>query len=110
MEQIQLGFQLQEFPLANVFRIARGAKTSAQVVEVQLTQGKYVGRGESVPYQRYKESLDTVSTQLEEFKQSLAAGEPLDKMLLAMPAGSAKNALDCAYLDLKAKVQQTTII
>ena len=101
---ISLDHQQINFPLAQVFRIARGAKTEAKVVEVQLMQAGKVGRAESVPYNRYQETIESVVNQLEYVQSRLASGVDLDLILSAMSPGSAKNAIDCAFWDLKAKL------
>ena len=87
------------FPLAQVFRIARGARTEAHVVSVRISEGDVSGWGECVPYARYGETLDSVVAQIE----SLPAR--FDRAALAdlLPAGAARNAVDCALWDLEAK-------
>lgn len=82
------------FRLAEVFTISRGSRTEAQVLTVTVEQDGHLGRGECVPYARYGETLDSVTAQIE----ASAAGA-------ALPAGAARNAVDCALIDLKAKTQ-----
>ena len=53
------------FPLAQVFRIARGARTEAHVLSVCLSDGDVRGWGECVPYARYGETMDSVAAQIE---------------------------------------------
>jgi L-alanine-DL-glutamate epimerase-like enolase superfamily enzyme len=91
------------YPLKAPFRISRGVKTAAEVVVVEAQADGHVGRGESVPYARYDETVDSVLAQL---KPALAALEQDgdDGAALAMLApGAARNALDCALWDLRAK-------
>jgi len=106
---IKLTYQQQNFPLAQVFRIARGAKTQAEVIEVYLTSEGRVGRAESVPYRRYQETLESVCNQLDYVQSKLSSGVDLDTILQAMAPGSAKNAVDCAYWDLKAKLENKKV-
>lgn len=106
---VALSFQAIEFPLAKVFRIARGAKTCAHVIEVQLMSQGCVGRAESVPYSRYQESVTSVSNQLLYVQEKLNKGMSVDSILKAMAPGAAKNALDCAFWDLKAKLANCTV-
>ena len=84
------------FQLAQVFTISRGAKTQADVVTVTLADGA-TGRAESVAYARYGETLDSVMAQINGF-----AGTWRD-LPDALPAGAARNALDCAFWDHAAK-------
>ena len=85
------------------FRISRGVKTAAEVVVVEIVEGELIGRGESVPYARYDETVDSVVAQLQPAAQVLREGaRPHDALALLTP-GAARNALDCALWDLRAK-------
>ena len=87
------------FRLAQVFTISRGSRTEAQVLTVTVTDGGVTGRGECVPYARYGETLDSVAAQIEGLPPTF------DRSTLAgfLPAGAARNAVDCALWDLEAK-------
>ena len=86
------------FRLAQVFTISRGSRTEAKVLTVRVSDGTHQGRGECVPYARYGESLESVTAQIEN------VAVPVDRAgLYALPAGAARNALDCALWDLEAK-------
>jgi L-Ala-D/L-Glu epimerase len=89
------------FPLNQPFRISRGSRTEACVVTVSVSDGQYTGRGEGVPIARYKQSADSVLAQI----NSVASVGNLDRDKLPelLPAGAARNALDCALWDLEAK-------
>ncbi len=52
------------FALAEVFTIARGSRTHADVLSVTVARDGVQGRGECVPYARYGESLDSVRAQI----------------------------------------------
>ena len=85
------------FRLAQVFTISRGSRTQADVLTVSVTIGGVRGRGECVPYARYGETLDSVTAQIEGFTGAWA------DLPGALPAGAARNALDCAFWDHAAK-------
>ena len=87
------------FPLAQVFRIARGARTEAHVVSVRISEGDVSGWGECVPYARYGETLDSVVAQIESLPARFDRADLPD----LLPAGAARNAVDCALWDLEAK-------
>jgi L-alanine-DL-glutamate epimerase-like enolase superfamily enzyme len=95
------------WPLARPFTISRGTKTAAEVVvaEVSAERSGYriVGRGECVPYPRYRESVEAVLTALRAEAGAVAAGLQRCDLLGRMPAGAARNALDCALWDFEAK-------
>ena len=92
------------FPLARPFRISRGVKTAADVVTVTLRAGDAVGRGEGVPYPRYGESIDSVLAQVEAVRGFIEEGGDRPALQQAMPAGAARNAMDCALWDLEARM------
>ena len=87
------------FPLAQVFTISRGSRTEAQVLTVQLSEGGHQGRGECVPYARYGETLESVTAQIEGLPDRVSREALVD----LLPAGAARNAVDCALWDLEAK-------
>lgn len=93
----------QSYEIAGGFTISRGTRTHAQVVVVTIEEDGVSGRGECVPYPRYGESLETVQTQIEEISPLLKTGLSRTALQNAMPAGAARNAVDCALWDLDAK-------
>jgi L-Ala-D/L-Glu epimerase / N-acetyl-D-glutamate racemase len=90
------------WPLKQVFRISRGSRTEARVVVVTVTDGQRTGRGEAVPIKRYSQSVASVLAQIESIKSE----KDLDRHRIQelLPAGAARNALDCALWDLEAKI------
>ena len=100
----QLAAGIARFPLAQPFVISRGAKTEAVVVVAQLTQAGFVGRGECTPYARYGESPESVLAQIDSARRALEAGADRFALQTLLPAGAARNALDCALWDLEAKI------
>ena len=93
----------ERWPIRGAFRISRGSKTHAHVVTVTLEADGHRGRGECVPYARYGESVEGVVAQIEGLRDDLAAGLDRAGLQQALPAGAARNALDCAFWDLEAK-------
>lgn len=90
------------WPLKKVFRISRGSRTEARVAVVTVTDGEHVGHGEGVPLKRYNQSTASVLAQIESVKRE----KELDRQKIQklLPAGAARNALDCALWDLEAKI------
>ncbi|WP_412552583.1 N-acetyl-D-Glu racemase DgcA [Shimia sp. MIT1388] len=86
------------FKLAQVFTISRGSRTEAKVLTVKVEEDGYVGWGECVPYARYGETLENVTQLIESVK-----GPVTREGLYTLPAGAARNALDCALWDLECK-------
>jgi L-Ala-D/L-Glu epimerase / N-acetyl-D-glutamate racemase len=93
----------ERWPIRGSFAISRGAKTEAAVVVAELSDGSMRGRGECVPYARYGETIEGVIAALEAMRPQLQQGLDRAGLQNAMPAGAARNALDCALWDLMAK-------
>lgn len=87
------------FRLAQVFTISRGSRTEAKVLTVTIQEGSTTGVGECVPYARYGETLDSVTAEIE----GLPADFNRQTLQTLLPAGAARNAVDCALWDLEAK-------
>lgn len=100
---IGLSVSHESWPIRGTFRISRGSKTSAEVVVATLERDRHVGRGECVPYSRYGESIDSVVKQIDSLRDALREGLDRSALQEALPAGAARNALDCALFDLEAK-------
>ena len=98
-----LSVSQESWPLANVFRISRGARTVSEVIVAEITDAGAVGRGECFPYARYGESLDSVEAQIRSCAGAMAEGASREDLLSILPAGAARNAVDCALWDLEAK-------
>ena len=93
------------FPLKSAFRISRGSKTTADVVTVKLTRNGVQGWGECVPYARYWETVASVIEQLQSVPPHITRAELIE----TLPAGAARNALDCAIWDLTAKEKNSRV-
>jgi L-Ala-D/L-Glu epimerase len=87
------------FRLARTFTISRGSRTEARVLTVRITRDGVTGWGECVPYARYGETLDSVARQI----ATLLADITRDELQHILPAGAARNGVDCALWDLAAK-------
>jgi L-alanine-DL-glutamate epimerase-like enolase superfamily enzyme len=100
---LSLTVRTENWPIAGGFSISRGSKTEASVLVAELTDGRHKGRGECVPYRRYGETMAGVTDALAGMREPLALGFDRARLQTAMPAGAARNALDCAFWDLEAK-------
>jgi L-Ala-D/L-Glu epimerase / N-acetyl-D-glutamate racemase len=94
---------IERWPIAGAFTISRGSKTEAEVVVAQVSDGLHRGRGECVPYKRYGETVEGVAAAVAALAPQIANGLDLADLQAALPAGAARNALDCALWDLAAK-------
>ena len=99
-----LDARIERWPIAGHFTISRGAKTEAVTVVAEVSRGDRIGRGECVPYPRYGETPEATLAALKSMQEPVARGLDRQALQAAMPAGAARNALDCALLDLEAKI------
>ena len=100
-----LAVRIERFPIAGSFTISRGAKTEAVTVVAEITREGLIGRGECVPYPRYGETPEATLHALQSMQPAVASGLKRQDLLTTMPPGAARNALDCALIDLEAKQQ-----
>ena len=94
----------ESWPIAGAFTISRGSKTEAEVVVAELRQDGARGRGECTPYPRNGESVDGVLARIETARSAVEDGCTRQELQALLPAGAARNALDCALWDLEAKL------
>jgi L-alanine-DL-glutamate epimerase-like enolase superfamily enzyme len=97
---LSISARIERFPIAGTFVISREARTEQVVVLVEVGDGPHRGRAECVPYKRYGETPEGVVADILRHD-----GASLDRAALQglMPAGAARNGLDCALWDLEAK-------
>ncbi|MGG7567719.1 N-acetyl-D-Glu racemase DgcA [Rhodovulum sp. DZ06] len=97
---MRLTAEAETFRLREVFTISRGSRTAQEVVTVRVSDGGAQGWGECTPYARYDE---TVAGVIEEIRALPEAALTRAALAEALPAGAARNAVDCALWDLEAK-------
>jgi len=102
----ELTARIERWPIAGAFTISRGAKSEAVVVIAEVSRDGQAGCGECVPYARYGETPDTAFAAIAAMREPLRRGLDRTALQSAMPPGAARNALDCALLDLEAKLSR----
>src|SRR5437773_930358 len=102
--KLELSVNEEVWPLDKPFRIARGTRTEARVIVVTISDGQHTGRAEAVPSKRYGENVASTLAQLEQISSKGAGGFDRQQIQKLLPAGAARNALDCALWDLEAKL------
>ena len=96
---MQITVTPESFRLAETFTISRGSRDAAAVLTVEVSNGDHNGRGECVPYARYGETMESVAGQVAGLPDNITRSS-LQSLL---PAGAARNAIDCALWDLESK-------
>jgi L-alanine-DL-glutamate epimerase-like enolase superfamily enzyme len=100
----KLRIKSESFRLAQTFTISRGSKTEAEVLVVEIEEDGKTGRGECVPYARYKESVGSVTEIVESLRNAIEGGVGRQRLRNLLKPGAARNAIDCALWDLEAKL------
>lgn len=93
----------ERWPIRGRFAISRGSRTESVVVVVEIHDGAHRGWAECVPYARYGETVASVLEQINSIAPSIEGGIDQDALQGLLPAGAARNAVDCALWDLAAK-------
>ena len=99
----------EAWPLHTPFVISRGSRSEASVVVVEIEEDGFKGVGECTPYPRYGESLASVMAHIMTLVPDLQTGLSREALQHRLPAGAARNALDCALWNLEAAKQQTSL-
>ncbi|HEY0211809.1 L-Ala-D/L-Glu epimerase [Acerihabitans sp.] len=102
-------FYPEAWPLHTPFVISRGSRTEARVVVVEIEQDGVKGIGECTPYPRYGEDEQSVMAQLAAVLHPVEQDVTRDVLQQLLPAGAARNAVDCALWDLECRLAGQTL-
>ena len=89
--------------LATPLRISNAVFPCAQTMVVEVRDGNLRGRGESNGIFYRGETVDTMVSAIEAVRPALERGISREALCALLPAGGARNALDCALWDLESK-------
>jgi len=99
----QLILKTEVWPVDGSFTISRSSMKEITVVTAEIREGEHAGRGECRPYARYNETAESVIEEIEIVRHEVESGISIAELQDLMSAGAARNAVDCALWDLKAK-------
>lgn len=99
----------EAWPLHTPFVISRGSRSEACVVVVEIEEEGIKGVGECTPYPRYGESLASVMAHIMTLVPDLQKGLSREALQQRLPAGAARNAIDCALWSLEAAKQRVSL-
>jgi L-alanine-DL-glutamate epimerase-like enolase superfamily enzyme len=101
---LTLRVAVEKFPLKEPFHITGHTMVDADVVTVELEQDGHVGRGEAsgVYYRQFDDAAGN-ARQIEAVRPRIEIGIDRESLQHLLPAGGARNAVDCALWDLEAK-------
>lgn len=95
---------VERWALIEPFEIAREVMTHVAVAVVTLTDGAgHAGRGEAAGVDYVGETPESIASDVQALRARLVDDVDGAAVLRLLPAGGARNALDCALWDLRAK-------
>lgn len=95
--------QARTIPLERPFAITGHTFINLEAVVVTLIQSGFRGQGEGDGVYYLGESQQSMMSQLEGIREQVEAGITRQELQELLPAGGARNALDCALWDLECK-------
>mgnify|MGYP001812706256 FL=1 len=106
---MNVGLHLEDWKLITPFRISGDEWTTSPMLMVELEHDGCVGRGEAQGVFFLDETAESMQAHAESIVDDIREGLTRDELLTILPAGGARNAIDCALWDLECKLQGKTI-
>ena len=103
MARLGLAVEIESLRLSTPFRISGYTFDAATVAVARLTASGTTGRGEANGVFYFKDDPVSIRATIEAHRDAIEAGITRDELLRLLPAGGARNALDCALWDLEAR-------
>lgn len=100
---LTLDVAIESLPLAKPFRISGHVFTDTPVVLVTLLDGTHSGRGEASGVYYLGDDVPAMVAAIESVRGAVEAGITREALQTLLPAGGARNALDCALWELDAR-------
>lgn len=95
--------------LRSPFRITGRVFEQVEPIVVEIAEDGCIGRGEGLGVYYLDETADSLLAEVAAVKGDVEAGLTREELLTHMPAGGARNAIDCALWDLEAKVAGSSV-
>ncbi len=107
---MKVSVERRHIGLQRPFRVSFGAISGMDVVGVEIESGGVRGLGECCPMQIFDQTPESVLSDIAAMAPRIERGEiNRERLQAAMPAGAARNALDCALWDYEAKRSESSI-
>lgn len=100
---IELHAQIEKRPLKTPLRITGHYFDTYELLYVELHDGPHVGRGEAWGVYFIGETAESLLAQVRSVADRVREGATREDLLHLLPAGGARNALDCALWELQAR-------
>ena len=106
---MKMSVHLEEWELIQPFRISGAEWINSRGIVVQLAQDGFIGRGEAQGVFYLNETAESIFEQVEQVAEVIRSGICREELQELLPAGGARNAVDCAMWDLECKRSGQTI-
>ncbi|WP_428684946.1 dipeptide epimerase [Sphingopyxis sp.] len=106
---LTLDYRVESFPLASPFRISGHVFTEAPVIVVTLSDGTWSGRGEAAGVYYLGDDIAAMTAAVDAVRSDIEAGVTSAALQQRLPAGGARNAIDCALWELEARRSGTPV-
>ena len=106
---MKMSVHLEEWELTQPFRISNFEWINSRGIVVQLADDGHLGRGEAQGVFYLDESAESIFEQVHAVADKIRKGISREELQDLLPAGGARNAIDCAMWDLECKKARKTI-
>jgi len=101
--KLRLDIKTRRFSTRTAFRISRTTVTAVDVVQITLSDGHATGQGECRPYPRYNQTVESVTSELENVRADIEKGDVEKALSILRNKSAARNAFESAWLDFRCK-------
>ncbi len=105
VQRFKLEARLESWRLTRPFVIARTTTIDAQALYVRATEDGEVGQGESEPHESDGAVCRDALVQVRVAADQVGVDTPAEMLRECIPLATARNAVDCALWDLRAKLE-----
>lgn len=106
---LKLSAHIEKLPLRQPFHITGYTFTACDALVVSLHDGEFTGQGEGLGVYYRNDTPASMLQQVERLRERIEHGITREQLLELLPAGGARNAVDCALWDLEAKRGNTSV-
>lgn len=103
VKTLKLEAAITSLPLAHPFHISGHVFTRSDVVEVTLSDGAHSGRGEASGIYYMNDDVPGMMATIDRVRDRIESGITRQELRALLPAGGARNAIDCALWELEAR-------
>jgi L-alanine-DL-glutamate epimerase-like enolase superfamily enzyme len=105
----EFSVRLERWPMHAPFRITGHVFTALDCIVVEVGEAGCIGRGEGAGVYYLDDTPERALDQIQALKPDIEAGLDRETLQRVLPAGGARNALDCALWDLECKLSRQSI-